>query len=241
MLPALHKSLKLKRFSTAFFTQNGFSLVEVMVGIALGLFIVSGALTLYASQLRNSKRILADMKLHQELRLTSELISRQLRNSGYWSGALNGTVSGTDGSVPPQNAYANVTTLSDGSGIVFQQNFDADNIVNSAEILGFRLNNGIIQSQLGSNNWQDLTDPKSIQINAFVLTPHINVVSSTTASASFSPCSKICTDINTCPKISIRSYNILISAQAPSDSSIQRALEHTIKIRNDQISGVCPA
>ena len=203
---------------------------------------VSGTLTLYASQLRNSKVHLAEIKLHQELRLSADLIARQLRNSGYWSGALNGTLSDADGSNPPQNAYANVNLLMDGSGIIFNQNYDTDNVLNSSEMLGFRLNKGIIQSQLGENNWQDITDPKSIQITHFFITHYeTRQISSTASNTSFSPCSKACTDINTCPSIWLRSYKIVIGARAPLDANIQRGIEQIVRVRNDQITGTCPA
>jgi type II secretory pathway component PulJ len=209
------------------------------VGIALSLFIVSGALTLYASQLRNSKRAIAEVRLNQELRLTSELIARQLRSAGFWSNALVGTISAADGSPPIQNPYATISTHPDNTGIIFNQNFDSNNVVDTEESLGFQLNNGVIQSQLGSGNWQDLTDPRAILVTHFSVTPMITSISSAVASTNFSPCSKTCTDINTCPQLLIRTYTISIMAQPPSDPSIVRALQQTVKIRNDQVTGIC--
>ena len=240
MLPVNPKCLQYRHPTSIPKNQYGLSLVELIVGIALSLFIVSGALTLYASQLLNSKKAIAEVKLNQELRLTSELVTRQLRNAGFWTNALSGTVSAADGTAPAQNPYATITPQTNNPGVIFNQNFDSNNVIDTAEGLGFQLKNGIIQSQLGSGNWQDLTDPRAIMITDFSVTPMITNISSTFASANFSPCSKTCTDINTCPQLWIRTYTISIVGQAPSDPSIVRALQQTVKVRNDQVTGICP-
>ena len=240
MLPANPKCLQYRHPPPLPKNQYGLSLVELIVGIALSLFVVSGALTLYASQLRNSKRAIAEVRLNQELRLTFELITRQLRNAGFWTNALSGTVSAADGSAPIQNPYATVTSHINNTGVIFNQNFDSNNVIDTAEGLGFQLRNGTIQSQLGSGNWQDLTDPRAILITDFSVTPIITNISSTVASANFSPCSKTCTDSSTCPQLWIRTYTISIVGQAPSDPSIIRALQQTIKVHNDQVTGICP-
>ena len=222
-------------------TPFGFSLIELLLGVSLGLFVVSGALTLYASQLAQSKRIMLEMRINQELRITLDLISRQLRNSGYWNNALNGTLAGMNGSAPIQNPYASINYLETNSSLVFYQSLDTNDIINSNENLGFRLVDGSVQAQLGSGNWQALTDPKALTITALSITPTIKTISSVASTTStFNPCSKACTDINSCPQFSIRSYKIVLAAVAPRDPTLVRALEQTVRVRNDEVKGVCP-
>jgi hypothetical protein len=52
---------------------------------------------------------------------------------------------------------------------------DANNTLDTAENLGFQLvtvnSVGRLQMQLGANNWQDLTDPRTVNVTTFAITP----------------------------------------------------------------------
>ena len=89
--------------------QRGLSMVELMVGIALGMFLVAGASTLFVNHLDNSRRLLLEARLNQDLRATADLITRDLRRAGYWGNALQGTVATGAGSTTVVNPYRSVT------------------------------------------------------------------------------------------------------------------------------------
>ncbi|WP_231550475.1 PilW family protein [Chitinibacter sp. ZOR0017] len=63
--------------------QQGFTLVEVLIALALGLIIIGGAFSYFLSTLKTSKDLLSQSKLQQEVRSTSNLIQRDIRRSGY--------------------------------------------------------------------------------------------------------------------------------------------------------------
>ena len=65
-------------------TQQGASLVELLVGVAVGLFIVAGATLIVSTQLSENKRLLAETQLQQDLRAAADIMTRELRRSGYW-------------------------------------------------------------------------------------------------------------------------------------------------------------
>lgn len=69
--------------------QRGFSLVELMVAIAIGIFLLAGAITLFT----NSKRTYTEQddmaRIQESLRFASQLISRDVRAAGYF-GCANG-------------------------------------------------------------------------------------------------------------------------------------------------------
>ncbi len=62
--------------------QRGLSLVELMVGIAVGLFIVAGTVTLATSQLSENRRVLLETQVQQDLRAAADIIARDLRRAG---------------------------------------------------------------------------------------------------------------------------------------------------------------
>lgn len=70
--------------------QRGLSLVELMVGVAVGLFVVAGATMLVANQLGDNRRLLLETQIQQDLRAAADIIVRDIRRSGYWGAAQTG-------------------------------------------------------------------------------------------------------------------------------------------------------
>jgi prepilin peptidase dependent protein B len=62
--------------------QQGLSLVELMVGIAIGLVIVAAALFALTHHLRANRSLLVEARLAQDLRTAADLITRDLRRAG---------------------------------------------------------------------------------------------------------------------------------------------------------------
>lgn len=69
---------------------TGFSLVELMVGMAVGLVIVSVALLAWAQHLRQNRHLLLDARLMQDLRTVVDLVSRDLRRAGSFLPSADG-------------------------------------------------------------------------------------------------------------------------------------------------------
>ena len=70
--------------------QRGLSIVELLVGIAVGLFVVGGAIKLMVDNLTNNRRMLVETRVNQDLRAAADLIVRDLRRAGYWQDAQAG-------------------------------------------------------------------------------------------------------------------------------------------------------
>ena len=66
------------------------SLVELLIGITLGLFITGAGITAFVVHLRESRSLIAQSRLMQDLRATTDLITRDLRRAGYWGDAAAG-------------------------------------------------------------------------------------------------------------------------------------------------------
>ena len=76
---------------------RGLSLVELLVGIAIGLSSSPPAATVVSRHAAREPRAAARSRLMQDLRTAADLVARDLRRAGYWGAAASG-VRGDDGS-----------------------------------------------------------------------------------------------------------------------------------------------
>lgn len=221
--------------------QRGMSLVELMVGIAVGLFVVAGATAIVGGQLGDTRRLLAETQLQQDLRAAADIIVRDLRRAGY-------TTSGQvfvdgDGSGPSQQNTAIGMTPTTPDETVDTVTYSYVRAVNQTGPFGFRKSGAVIQSYLGAGpGWQDLTDSRILSVQDFSITPRI--VASTTV-----PCPKNCPDGTTAcwPTISVRELDISITASSKADANVVRSFSATVRLRNDRVDYnaagglLCPA
>ena len=222
--------------------QRGLSIVELMVGVAVGLFVVAAASMLVATQLADNRRLTLETQVQQDLRATADIITRELRRSGHWAKARDAV--GHPAKVNPYRAVETAASspFVDGntsSTVLMSYSRSGDetaenNLVDSNEELGFTLSNGVIRTHLG--NWQDLTDSATLNVTAFTLTMNEQPIPL--------ECTKPCPGGgNACwPRIVVRDITINITGQAAHDSSVQRSQRSNVRLRNDPvIAGSCPA
>jgi prepilin peptidase dependent protein B len=68
--------------------QRGVTLAELLVGMAVGLIVVGGAIQVYVSTIQGSNDTLRSSKLNQELSALMSVIVNDVRRAGFW-GAIN--------------------------------------------------------------------------------------------------------------------------------------------------------
>lgn len=66
------------------YCQSGLSIVELMVGVAVGLIVVSGVVAIYGVIARSSAEILGSAKLNEELRAAMDMMVGDIRRAGVW-------------------------------------------------------------------------------------------------------------------------------------------------------------
>jgi prepilin peptidase dependent protein B len=214
---------------------RGLSLIELLVGVAVSLIVVGGAIGLFVNNLVSSRQLLAETRLNQDLRATVDLLTRDLRRAGYWGNAISGTQAIGAGAATTQNPYSTVTPVS-ASEISYGFSRGAENnALDANEQFGLRLSNGAIQMQSGSGAWVDLTDTRSITITGFTITP------TTTTLPLGHLCPKVCAvGAPNCPTVTVRNYAVLVQGQSVNDPSLQRSLRSDLRVRNDRLAGACP-
>jgi uncharacterized protein YneF (UPF0154 family) len=58
------------------------SIVELMVGVAIGLLIVAAATLMMSGQLSENRRLLVEAQLQQDLRAAADIMTREIRRTG---------------------------------------------------------------------------------------------------------------------------------------------------------------
>ena len=217
--------------------QHGLSLVELMVGVAIGLFVVAGATMLVSNQLGDNRRLLLETQIQQDLRAAADIIVRDVRRSGYWGAAQTGVWHAGAVAVST-NPYLTLSPAASGVP-VSEVNFDysrdvlENDAVDATEQAGFKLEDGAIKMRVGGN-WQPLTDARTLRITRFE-------VRLTTQPITLS-CLKDCGVALNCPPTqSLRELAVLIDGQAANDANVRRSLRSNVRLRNDIITGTCPA
>ena len=217
--------------------QAGVSLVELLIGITIGLFIVGASLTALLMHLRESRSLIAQSRLMQDLRATTDLMARDLRRVGYWGAADHG-VWQSEGSATSTviNPYTAMTTSA--SAVAFRYSRDAveNDLVDGNEQFGYRLRNGVLELQLGSSPWQAMTDITTMRVTRFDITP-IDELRSLAGSCS-APCPT--GDTSCPPQLHVRSLVLTLTAQGIGESTAMRSVRTRVRLRNDSVTGHCP-
>jgi prepilin peptidase dependent protein B len=220
--------------------QRGVSLIEMMVGITIGMIIVAGAVTLSVTQLNEHRRLMLETQIQQDLRAAADLILRDARRAGYWSKPQNGAWTPAN-PTPMANAYSATTPASAASGASFEYGYSVvtlaspeDNISAANERFGFRLSGGELQFKLGEGNWQPLTDRGVMTVTEF----RTDFLTQPVSLEEF--CPKPCDGTTLCPQQSIRYLSVRIVAEAKHDKKVVRSVDLRTRLRNDELSGACP-
>ncbi len=222
--------------------QAGVSLVELLIGITIGLFIVGASLTALLLHSRESHSLLAQGRLMQDLRATTDLMARDLRRVGYWSAADRGVwqQESTSAPGPAVNPYTTLaTSASPVSTVTFRYSRDTveNDLVDDNEQFGYRLRNGVLELQLGNSPWQAMTDITSMKVTRFDITPTEELRS--LAGSCTAPCP--ISDANCPPQLRVRSLMLTLTAQGVGNSLVERSARTSVRLRNDSITGRCPA
>lgn len=138
---------------------RGLTLVELMVGILVGMFVIAGVIATYLTILRGGSETLKMARLNQEMRAAMDLMSFEIRRAGYAIDAA--------GALDSNLVAAKTIAISD-SCILYRYKTPGTD-----EYFGFRLapNSDFIEAysspnefNCDSSGWYAVTDPASITI-----------------------------------------------------------------------------
>lgn len=205
---------------------RGLSLVELLVGIAVGMFVVAAAAMLVSTQLNDNRRLLLETQVQQDLRAAADIITRDLRRAGYWPGAAKSFV-WTDAAALPINPYSTLQL----AALPTEIEFEYLRQPSESGPFGFKKDGNVLKTRLGAGGWQELTDGNTLRITSFSITPRDSV--------HVLPCPKACPSpgpADGCwPTLTVRDLEVAITGQAVSDPSVTRSLQTRVRLRNDLV------
>lgn len=211
--------------------KNGFSLIELLVALSLGMILMFGLLTIYSSITRHSKRLIASSELRQTLQAAMNLISDDVRRAGFWVNAKNDVGNGVN-----TNPYMVTGTtdiyINEPANNCILLTYNATKVAPSGAIpdsekFGFRLVNNAIQFRpLGKpfncnaveSDWDNITDSGVMTIDTLSFTHDNKVVYLNGGSAN----------------IIIRNVAVTISGHLVNEPSIATTITKTIRVRNSK-------
>lgn len=98
-------------------TQRGFSLVELMVAMAIGIFLMFGAVTVFTNSKRTYNENEVSSRLQENLRFASEILTHDVRMAGYY-GCANTDVPATAASPTKLHSAIPAGLITDANHII---------------------------------------------------------------------------------------------------------------------------
>lgn len=207
--------------------QNGLSLIEVMISLAIGLFLLIAILSIYGIGVRSNADILRSAQLNNDMEAVMNLIINDIRRAGYWNhdAAPNASFFGN---------YADISIQNNGSTILYSYDENEDGtIIDPDEKYGFKLesesNVGVIKMKTKST-WGTLTNEDQINITSLAFSFPVDLddrcINNTDSTRA---CSVAITGDELIEKVII---NISMTGHLKSDSNVTHFLKSSVEARN---------
>ena len=218
---------------------RGLSIVELLVGITIGLFILAGAVVVATDQIVDNRRLLLETQVQQDMRSAMDIIVRDIRRSGFSHGARNLPTVGVPttpyayqsaGSVPSEDLgnleYTYSTAVNDNGTA------DPADPSDWPDFRGVRRQGDAIQVRLGWNNWQPLTDTEVLKITSFT-------AEATPVAVDLPVCaSPPCAGSGGCAgnaSLVTNTITLTMKGVARHDPRVERTLVANVRVRNDSL------
>jgi len=217
--------------------QAGATLIEIMIGLALSLVVVTSMVALMGNSMGSATRIIQMTQLSDELRNAMSMMTRDLRRSNYSANSAY-CYANSDCGVDGSATQVGDITISGGNCMIFNLDRDQDGDASDDGAGGFRLRDdggvGFIEMWTGDaspgcndgagGDWIALTDPAYVNITVFSIDDSNSIENSITVEGGGT--------------LTQRTRQIVIQIQGELliEDTITRRLEDTIKVRNDWLN-----
>lgn len=214
-----------RKFSNRY--QQGVTLVELMVGLVVGLIVIGGSLAMFLSTFQSSNHTLKMSKLNQDLTAVMQLMVNEIRRAGY---------------SPDATAELDFDTA--GNCFVYSY-WDLTAATPALKKKAFKLVNGVLKMKdnpnncTSVNNGDDLTNSNAMTISAFTVDVTNYRCINVQTSLEMANCST--TGMTSGDKyITIREVEISITAQSAryATDNIENTLTESVRVRNDLVTTI---
>jgi len=225
---------------------KGFSLVELMISLVIGIVIMSGVLKVYATTINGNAHSLMLSRVSQEIYSVLDIMKNDIQRSGYWG---NATMDG-------DNPFGDIIINEAKNCISYTYDANNDSVVDQPDdTFGFRLNNGAVQMRTNANAcnnpnnttdiWQSITDPDAVTITNLSFSKIVDCTNMSTEP--YTHCNQdetgAYTDDSEPPSagdsiINITTINIGLQGRSKQNPKITMTLAGSTMLRNEVVSTV---
>ncbi|GAA0788626.1 PilW family protein [Marinobacterium sediminicola] len=238
-------------------SQQGLTLVEVMVAMAIGIFLLGAGGAAFISAMNTQTENLQLTRLNQDMRTLLDIMSKDIRRSGFLTSKPHLSSNSTHLKQNPFFSTDNDIKAIDNTCFLYAYNrHDTDPVsVSTSDRFGFKLvtadgeSGKIMMRKSADNNsnctdgsWETITEPEvditelkfSIStsgVNPTSLLDSEGVLTGENSCTAGSACAS-CTSGEPC--IQIRSVDITLTARLAADHTVTQSMKRTVRIRNDK-------
>lgn len=230
---------------------HGLTLVELLVGIVVGLVVLSaagGAMISYMRSYSDSQKVL---NLNQNMRAVMDIMTREIRRAGY----MTSDISAMQNSPPSPRLFKSnpffegdydVATYNNNQCIVFSYDKNGDAVASLGDKAGFKL--GVdgkdrnVQMRKSATDdklkcdWSGFQQLEGITDNDIVVDKLQFTIQGFEGINIDIPTESCAVDPETKDCLYVRSVRIELTASTNSEPKIQQTLVQTVKIRNDKFT-----
>lgn len=220
-------------------TARGMTIVELLVGLTVALFLLAGAAALMTQQLHEHRRLLLESQLQADARALQVLMRRELRQAGVW-GAPAAAVWQPGRAAPRANPYDAIEIQAGELRFAASQAVtDPPQTENQQLDLGdqkaLRWRGSTLEFRTDGGRFQPLNDPTVVAVQRFEATLH------SAQHDAESQCAQACGGQAQCPpRVTVRTLRIRLALASANDPSIRQDLDWQLPIDSPRVEGQCP-
>lgn len=238
--------------------QTGYTLIEIMIALLLGLIVVAATITIYITTIRGSSDIAKSARLNHDLESAMSLMVNDIRRAGYWGGAVVGADSRANPftsettnvtNIQIRNLTAPTTAVITGTGdcILYSYDADGDGVVGANEYYGFRRNGNTINMRFSvtapddptdcsKGSWEENIAGDQITITTLTFNLDSSKCLNVTTGISTDTVSTACTGASSGNNLAEkRLVNIQLAGKLKNDDTVIKTLNGTIEVRNNRL------
>lgn len=215
--------------------QTGFTLVEMMIAMALSTLLIGGLITFFSSTIGSTGTTTGNIHMNQDLQTTMSFVSDEVRNTGYWANSIN-----SDSTTNPFGlSKPNSSTAT--NCVIYSYDENKNGSIDDNEKRGIRLNTTTkaveyMENTTNTNcpdadwtNAQKLTDKNKLEITKLEFVLAEDCHNSTTDNSDCSTASS--GDL----LLTTQKIKLTIEGQLKSNTDIKRHVNREILLRNSMI------
>lgn len=224
----------------------GMSLIELMIAIVIGLIVLGGLTSIVVATMRTNTDNMRMTRLTQEMRGAMQLVTSDLRRSGFSQNALQDIGAGATANpfIAVDYIDGDADGIDDDDCILYSFDSDIggassiDGTQETAEQHGVRYNADelTVEYKDGSGSgcdldadWEPMTDPELVEVTALTF-------GDVDGDGAFP-----CVEITGGSAVILREIQITMTGRLADDAEVQRTLQDTVRVRNDEVNiGACP-